>query len=496
MPSAGGDRLLSWAGPRSGSVLLPEAFAIPLEPERYIIYAPLRRAALVGSRGVVRFLARLQSGAPLAPSEQDGPLIRFLEAAQMVGGPPEMPPVTSFTGDPQPVSVTLLLTTACNLRCKYCYASTGARPVETMGAAVAKGGIDFVIASASKLRVPYIEVSYHGGGEPTLNWPVLTGSLDYARQQAAKERLEVRGSITTNGVLADEQIDWICANLSGATVSFDGLPSVHDSNRVSAAGEATSDRVVRTLRRFDEVRFPYGIRATVTRDHVHALPDSIEFIYANFRPNSVQVEPVYRMGRGRECESAESVEFIDSYRQAQQRAGSHGGELTFSAARIGILTDHFCAATRDNFCLSAGGNVTSCYEVFSEDNRWAKRFFYGRPDLRNDGYSFDHAVLDGLRSQSVHNREYCRGCFAKWTCGGDCYHKSLEVNGDGEFRGAGRCHVTRELTKDLILAKIASSGGLFWREPRADHHDEAGAAAAGSESQTPLAGGNGDGTDG
>ena len=75
-------------------------------------------------------------------------------------------------------------------------------------------------------------------------------------------------------------------------------------------------------------------------------------------------------------------------------------------------------------------------------------------------------VLKNLRAQAVQNRACCQGCFAKWTCAGDCYHKSVDLHGEGgEFAGAGRCLVTRELTKDLILTRIAASGGLFWREP-------------------------------
>jgi len=71
-------------------------------------------------------------------------------------------------------------------------------------------------------------------------------------------------------------------------------------------------------------------------------------------------------------------------------------------------------------------------------------------------------VLNNLRNQAVEHREYCRGCFAKWHCAGDCYHKSLTVNGSEEFAGSERCHITRELTKDQILERIADSGGLFW----------------------------------
>ena len=72
--------------------------------------------------------------------------------------------------------------------------------------------------------------------------------------------------------------------------------------------------------------------------------------------------------------------------------------------------------------------------------------------------------LNFLRNQSVQNREHCRACFAKWTCGGDCYHKAVVVTGKKEFSGTGRCYINRELTKDLILEKIKEAGGVCWHE--------------------------------
>jgi uncharacterized protein len=92
-------------------------------------------------------------------------------------------------------------------------------------------------------------------------------------------------------------------------------------------------------------------------------------------------------------------------------------------------------------------------------------FFYGRPAEGGAGYVFDQAVLEGLRSQAVERRRHCRGCFAKWSCGGDCYYKWMAATGGGEFNGSARCHVIRELTKEQILGKIAASGGVLWHEP-------------------------------
>jgi len=96
----------------------------------------------------------------------------------------------------------------------------------------ARRGIDFVAANAAQRRSPYFEVGYHGGGEPTVHWPVLTASFDYAREKAAELQLELRSSVATNGVLSGPQIDWIVAHVGGVSLSCDGLPN--GSRRVPA----------------------------------------------------------------------------------------------------------------------------------------------------------------------------------------------------------------------------------------------------------------------
>ena len=446
-------------------VLSAEVLSIPLEDAKYIVYAPARRSAFVANAQVVEFLAQLGRGVFDAPADPDGSLVKLLRALEIVDAAPASPPTAAASGDPQPVSVTLLLTTACNLRCTYCYASAGSDAPKFMTIETARRGIDFAAAHAAGRRSPYFEVAYHGGGEPTVNWGVLTESFEYARQKAAELRLELRSSLATNGVIGDERIDWIIAHLGGVSLSCDGLPQVHDQCRRTASGEGSSDRVIHTLRRFDAAKFSYGIRLTATAEHISTLPESVEFLCSEFHPVSVHIEPVYPLGRGAAEAFAESDEFIEAYRAAAARAAAHGRAVHFSGARAGTLTSHFCGVSQDNFCLSADGNVTACFEAFGEDTPWAGEFFYGRPAADGHGYEFDHAVLDRLRSQTVENRAHCQGCFAKWSCGGDCYYKWMVATGGGEFNGSARCHVIRELTKDQILEKIEASGGLFWHEP-------------------------------
>ena len=461
----------------SAPVLTAEVFVVPLDAGDFLVYAPLRQAAFVANARSVNVLASVQDGSFDPSSDPGGAFIELLRRLEIVDGGVEHPPTAAFGGDPEPTLVTLFLTTACNLRCTYCYASAGDTPTRTMSLDVALRGIEYVASNAARLGTGHFDVIYHGGGEPTVNWSVITDSLTYARTRADELGLTVSATGATNGVLSDSQIDWIVGHLDGVSLSFDGLPEVHDRHRLTVLGQGSSERVIHTMRRFDDASFRYGVRVTVTADQIARLPDSIAYICANFSPGRIQVEPAYQIGRWSESPSAETAEFIAAFRAAQVRARTFGREITYSAARIGTLTNHFCGITQDSFALSPDGNVSACYEVFSEENPRADTFFYGRPSPSTAGYVFDLPVLNGLRAQTVDRRAWCDGCFARWTCAGDCFHKSLTVNGDSEFRGSDRCNITRELTKDQLLDRIVASGGLFWHEPPG----RPGSSAAGKE---------------
>jgi uncharacterized protein len=440
-----------------------ELYVVPVE-DAFLVYAPLRRAAFVANAAAVNRIAELQEGGD-QPLPADDELLQLLRQLEILDGNEETKPITAFKGEPRPTSVTLFLTTACNLRCTYCYASAGETPTRVMPIQVATRGIDFVLANALELGQPGIEIAYHGGGEPSVNWATLTESLVYAQRRTGEAGLQLHAAMASNGVLPDYKIDWILNHLNGVSVSFDGLPEIHDSHRINLLGKGSSAQVIHTIRRFDQAGFPYGLRLTVTREHIPRMEESVRYVCANFRPRRIQVEPAYQLGRWRDAPSAETAEFIAGFRAAQAAARDHGQEINFSAARVGSLSNHFCGITQDSFCLTADGQISACYETFIEENEWAKKFFYGAYEPAQKTYRFNLPVLDHLREQSVEHRPFCEGCFARWTCGGDCYHKSLSVNGDGEFRGSDRCHIIRELTKDQILAKIAAAGGLFWHEP-------------------------------
>jgi uncharacterized protein len=444
--------------------LSAEIFIIPLEDKKYLIYAPLRKTAFVGNVATVNFLADLKDGIYRSEADSEGATSEFLRRLEIVDAGEETEPNFDREGTPCPTAVSLFLTTACNLRCTYCYASAGDTAHESMTLDVAKRGIDFVVENAVKQKAPIVELNYHGGGEPTVNWHTLTYSFNYACRKTQEAGLELNVSTATNGMLTDKQIDWITANLQGASLSCDGMPEAQDRHRIRPSGHGSSERVMHTIRRFDEAGFNYGIRMTATAELIPFMADSVDYIFSSFKVNSVQIEPAYQIGRYADQPSAETEAFLDAFRESQRRAKKYGKQITYSGARVGILTNHFCATSQDSFALLPDGTVSSCFEACSHSNPHASIFFYGQPD-ETGGYHFDMERLNVLRRQGVQNREHCRECFAKWTCAGDCFHKSVVINGGVmEFAGTGRCHINRELTKDQILDRIAEAGGLCWHE--------------------------------
>jgi len=442
-------------------LLSSELYSIPLGDNKYLIYAPLRYSAFIANSALVNAIADLKDG--LRPSHQDAEtILDFLRQMRIFEAGEEQLPLYNETGVPEPTSVTLFLTTACNLRCTYCYASAGERPVRNMPFATAKQGIDFVIHNALKKQVSSVQLGYHGGGEPTALWEVFTKSHEYARVATASAGLELHSSSATNAVLTDDQISWIVHNLTTLTISMDGFPAAHDKHRPMASGSGSSGRVEYTMKQLDRANYHYDIRMTVTADNIAHLSKSVEHIFRNFNPAAVQVEPCYQLGRWKSAPSAETDAFLNAFREARGRAVEQGRDLVFSGARVGTLSNHFCGVSRDSFSIAPNGSVSACFEVFSDDLPWAEHFFYGRPSDTGIGYEFDDLVVKRLRAQSVENRDHCRDCFAKWSCGGDCYHKALSVTGAAEFCGTERCHIIRELTKDQLLEKIWSGGGLYW----------------------------------
>lgn len=443
-----------------------DVFIIPLL-NRYLVYAPLRRVAFITNAAGVNFLHHLRRENRQPANEAETAFLHFCREIHLIGEDGDYPISTLEWGIFKPTEVTLFLTTRCNLRCIYCYASAGERPLAEMSLETAKRGIEFVCRNALERGKTEFGVGYHGGGEPTVHWPVLTESFAYAQQLARKYGLEVYGSMATNGVLSPAKWRWIIENCRGVNLSVDGLPDVQDFQRPTPSGKPSSEAVMQTIRAFDAANFQYGIRVTVTAASVEYLPQSIAYLLDNAHPKHIQVEPMYVLGRGRNNGLAvEPQTFVQAFREAKLLADECGVDMFYSAARVEVLTNRFCQSCGEGFSLTPQGLVSSCYEVPDPGFEFAEQFIFGRYNEHLARYEFDEEKLARLRNHTVEQILWCRDCFCKWHCAGDCAYKARLAMVDGAFVGDPRCEVTRALTLDQILAKIKQSGGVVWAEGR------------------------------
>lgn len=457
-----------------GHALLNQLFSIPLDEDKYIVYAPLKKIAFIANPQMVNAIADRcsgESGPP--PVERAGPApgasgvsrgtdwIDYLSKAGFFR--PEPLPSDEFDDGIRYDTVVLFLTNECNLRCLYCYASSGDHPVVRMNWDTARSAIDFVAREVVRHEAPVMTLGFHGGGEPTLNWDVLKRSVTYARHLADRHgfRLEVSGAF--NGFWSSKTLAFIRAHFTELSLSFDGLPAIQDEQRPTQAGKSSSARVMRTLESLDEAGLRYGIRMTVTSRSVDRLADSVRFICERFRPLRIQVEPVFFEGRARanRVKAPAPDVFVERFLEGRREALKHGTEIFYSGARLEAITSRFCLAACRALVVTPEGNVTACFEVFGRAHPLSSRFLVGH--YEGDGrFSMDSQGLNRHLNQTVSGIPWCEACFCKWHCAGDCEAKMGTAPGAPGRSGSLRCRVTQELITNLILEKIVESSGGVW----------------------------------
>lgn len=367
----------------------------------------------------------------------------------------------------RPAQVTLFPTNNCNLRCSYCYAFGGegggnGEPLVRMDLAVAQRAIDLVARNAKERAaegepVRNFLVSIHGNGEPFCAYDLIKEIVWYGQDVAEELDVPVVFNAATNGVLTEEQLDFVVANFHSVNVSFDGLPAFQDANRPMAGGSGSFARVDYTMRRLCEAGVDFGIRTTVTAAMVDRMPEIVSFVAENY-PGIEQLhfEPVWECGRCVTSDNAmpDSAVFTQRYLESLEVAQIEGVRLVFSGARQDMLVDTFCKVSSGSFTVTPTGDVTACYEVSYRSDPRSKLFFFGRFDHELGDFVFDQGKLEELSQINVHNIRYCDDCFCRWHCAGDCAAKVLDGITLKEHHGSVRCQISRALTLNQIQRKL------------------------------------------
>ena len=180
----------------------------------------------------------------------------------------------------------------CNLNCGYCFASQGKYHGDraVMSFEVGKQALDFLVANSGHRT--NLEVDFFGG-EPLMNWDVVKDLVRYARSIEKEHKKNFRFTLTTNGVLIDDDvIEFANKEMSNVVLSLDGRKEIHDRCRVDYAGNGSYDRIVPKFQKLVEARGnkDYYMRGTFT----HANPDFTKDVFhmADLGFTELSMEPV------------------------------------------------------------------------------------------------------------------------------------------------------------------------------------------------------------
>jgi len=356
-----------------------------------------------------------------------------------------------------PTAVTLFPTLDCNLRCRYCYASGGDRKTQ-MPLEIGKTAINYIAANALATDSKRISLTFHGGGEPTYYWEFITAVTAYARTIA--KVLDLSGSIHigTNGVLDSAKIEWMIKNLDSATISIDGPQDIHDAQRPMADGTGSFLAVMNTVTRFQQSGFPFQIRTTVTSTLLSRLHEFIEEMGTCIPSVRMhQLEPMFPTGRGAKLnELAPPInEFSNAMRSIMLWARNSKYPVMMSSCNISSSREYYCGSYGENFVVTPDGNVTTCYEVSSpSDPHW--RLFHIGEYLQSEGkFRVNSQRVDDLRRKGVADIAACGGCFARFSCGGDCPVKRIALR--EHHTAEKRCQTIKMLTLEEAQYKLETA---------------------------------------
>ena len=428
---------------------LTDLYTVPLAGG-VLIYRPRRHLAFVGNQALVRYLARRgeDSSAP-----RDHAIEEFLDRVGFDQPPLEAASPALCDGDPRPTGAVLLMTNRCNLRCVYCYADAGtaAEPAE-MEWSTAQAVIDYVQANA-RAAGAQATLTFHGGGEPTCHQDILERAVRYAREQDRDTRI----SMSSNGVWSPRQRRFIQQHFSSVSLSMDGVPTVQDRQRPFVNGRGSSTALRTTITALDDAGVDYGVRMTVLPGTVQHLAEGVEAICSGSTASTIQIEPTFTAARGvygdvdAEFADAFCAAFMDAWRIGR-RAGRN---VYYSGARPWVVTRLFCLAPLRAMVVTAGGDLVTCFEIFSGDHPQASAFRIGR--VTESAVTYDRPALQAFLDRAAERRAGCCDCFCLWHCGGDC---ATRRRGPADT-ATGRCRITRALTAELLAAFIAEGDGVW-----------------------------------
>ena len=347
----------------------------------------------------------------------------------------------------------------CNLNCSYCFASQGKYHGQRalMSLETGKRALDFLIENSGDRT--NLEVDFFGG-EPLMNWEVVKQLVEYARVQEKKHRKNFRFTLTTNGMLIDEDIiDFADRQMSNVVLSLDGRKEIHDRLRVDYKGNGSYDAIVPKFKRLVESRGDknYYIRGTFT----HANPDFTKDVFhmADLGFTQLSMEPVVAAEGDPAALTSEDIEIVkqqyEILAQDMLRRQREGRPITFYHYMLD-LTGGPCIYKRISGCgcgteymaVTPWGDLYPCHQFVGDEA-------YKLGDIW-EGVS-NSPLQEEFRTCNAYSRPECGDCWAKFYCSGGCAANACHAS--GSIRGVYKpgCELFKKRIECAIMMKVAEA---------------------------------------
>ena len=345
----------------------------------------------------------------------------------------------------------------CNLACRYCFAEEGEYHGRRalMSYDIGVKALDYLIQNSGNRR--NLEVDFFGG-EPLMNWKVVKDLVAYGREQEKIHNKHFRFTLTTNGVLLNDEVqEFANREMDNVVLSLDGRKEVNDKMRPFRNGKGSYDLIVPKFQKLADSREQdrYYIRGTFTRNNLDFTEDVMEFADLGFK--QISIEPVVAEESDdyaiRESDLPIIAKEYDKLAQAIIAREKEGRGFNFFHFMID-LEGGPCVAKRLSGCgsgteylaVTPWGDLYPCHQFVGNE-----AFLMGNVDdgiVRPD-------IADQFRGCSVYTKEKCKTCFAKFYCSGGCMANSDKFHGSIYDTYDIGCEMQRKRVECAIMIKAA-----------------------------------------
>ncbi|HSH36632.1 thioether cross-link-forming SCIFF peptide maturase [Schnuerera sp.] len=320
----------------------------------------------------------------------------------------------------------------CNLRCNYCFASQGDFKGDRslMSLDVGKRALEFLVENSGNRR--NLEVDFFGG-EPLMNFNLVKELVYYGRELEKDNNKHFRFTITTNGVLLDEdKIDFINEHMDNVVMSLDGRKEINDNMRKTVTGQGSYDIILPKFKELINKRGDkdYFIRGTFTSYNLDFSKDVLDYYQNGFKMTSI--EPVVTdpdMGYALREEHMETVlEEYEKFSKEYIEIKKKDKDFLFFHFMIDLNQGPClakravgCGAGSEYMAVTPDGDLYPCHQFVDDKSFRIGDVFNGinNTQLRKE-----------FKRANVFNKEECRNCWAKFYCSGGCHANAYNTNKD------------------------------------------------------------------